>query len=391
MSDNYDLTIKAAFTGYIVQAIVNNFLPLLFVQMQTEFGIPLSLITLLITINFLIQLLVDLLSTPVIERIGYRGSMIVSNSCAIIGFILLTCLPGIFKNHFIGILIPVIIYAIGGGLQEVLVSPIVEACPTKNKESTMSLLHSFYCWGHMAVVILSTVFFRFAGITNWRIIAIAWTVVPLADLILFTFVPIAEFEKSSDEVSGGWKSLFSTGFFWIVMLMMLCAGASEQAVSQWASVFAEKGLGVTKQLGDILGPMLFAFCMGTSRAIYGVRGHKLDLRKFMYVSVILCIGAYAVIIVSTNPVVTLLACGLVGFSVGIFWPGTFSLASAGMKGGTLMFALLALAGDLGCSAGPALAGVVMSVSGRSMKFGIGAAVIFPIVMLLGLRFIRSRK
>lgn len=391
MSGNYDLTIKAAFTGYIVQAIVNNFLPLLFVQMQIEFGIPLSLITLLITINFLIQLLVDLLSTPIIERIGYRASMIISNSCVITGFLLLTYLPGSIENHFAGILIPVFIYAIGGGLQEVLVSPIVEACPTKNKESVMSLLHSFYCWGHMAVVILSTVFFRFAGIANWRILAIAWTVVPLADLILFTFVPIAEFEKSSDEGPGGWRSLFASGFFWIVMLMMLCAGASEQAVSQWASAFAEKGLGVSKQLGDLLGPMLFALCMGTSRAIYGVRGHKLDLKKFMYVSVILCIGAYAVIIVSNNPVVTLLSCGLVGFSVGIFWPGTFSLSSAGMRGSTLLFALLALAGDLGCSAGPALAGVVMTVSGRSMKSGIGAAVIFPIVMLLGLRLIRRQK
>ena len=210
-------------------------------------------------------------------------------------------------------------------------------------------------------------------------------------LILFTFVPIAEFEKSSDEGANGWKQMLSSGFFWTVMLMMLCAGASEQAVSQWASAFAEKGLGVTKQLGDIFGPMLFALCMGTSRAIYGIKGHKLDLGKFMYVSVMLCIAAYGVIIVSNNPVVTLLACGLVGFSVGIFWPGTFSLASAGMKGGTLMFALLALAGDLGCSAGPTLAGVVMSVSGQGMNIGIGAAVIFPIVMLLGLRFIRNKK
>ncbi len=391
LAPNYDLTIKAAFTGYIVQAIVNNFLPLLFVRMQAEFGIPLSLITLLITVNFLIQLLVDLLSAPVIDRIGYRASMIISNLCVIIGFILLTYLPGALENHFIGILIPVFIYAIGGGLQEVLVSPIVEACPTKNKESAMSLLHSFYCWGHMAVVLLSTVFFRFAGIANWRVLAVIWTVVPLADLIMFTFVPIAEFEKSSDEGSNGWKQMITSGFFWMVMLMMLCAGASEQAVSQWASAFAEKGLGVTKQLGDILGPMLFALCMGTSRAIYGVRGHKLDLKKYMYISVLLCIAAYIVIIVSDNPVITLLSCGLVGFSVGIFWPGTFSMASAGMKGGTLMFALLALAGDLGCSAGPALAGVVMSVSGQGMNIGIGAAVIFPVVMLLGLRFIRSKN
>ncbi len=381
----YELTIKAAFTGYVVQAVVNNFLPLLFIQMQKEFGIPLSQITLLITINFLIQLIVDLASAPVIEKIGYRASMLISNASVIAGFLLLTVLPGRFADPFAGILTAVCIYAIGGGLQEVLVSPIVEACPTKNKEAAMSLLHSFYCWGHMAVVILSTVFFRLAGIQNWRILAVLWCAVPLVDFILFTFVPIASLEAGQDTGKSGFGMLFSNRFFWVMMLMMLCAGASEQAVSQWASAFAESGLGVSKQLGDILGPMLFALCMGTSRTIYGVLGHKLDLNRFMGISTALCISAYVIIMAVRNPVITLLGCALVGFSVGIFWPGTFSIAASGLKnGGTLMFALLALAGDVGCSGGPTFAGAVMSLAGGNMRLGIGAAVIFPVLMGVGL-------
>ncbi len=381
----YELTIKAAFTGYVVQAVVNNFLPLLFIQMQKEFGIPLSKITLLITINFLIQLIVDVASAPVIEKIGYRASMLISNASVIAGFLLLTILPGRFANPFAGILTAVCIYAVGGGLQEVLVSPIVEACPTRNKEAAMSLLHSFYCWGHMAVVILSTIFFRLAGIQNWRILAVLWCVVPLIDFILFTFVPIASLETEQDAQKSGLGTLFSNRFFWVMMLMMLCAGASEQAVSQWASAFAESGLGVSKQIGDILGPMLFALCMGTSRTIYGVLGHKLDLNRFMVISTALCISAYAIIMAARNPVITLLGCALVGFSVGIFWPGTFSIAASGLKnGGTLMFALLALAGDVGCSGGPTFAGAVMSIAGGNMRLGIGAAIIFPVLMGAGL-------
>ncbi len=383
--NNYSLTIKAAFTGYVVQAIVNNFLPLLFIRMQTEFSVPLSKITLLITINFLIQLFIDLTSTPVIDRIGYRLSMIISNASVIAGLVLLTVLPGRFSDPFVGILLCVCIYAIGGGLQEVLVSPIVEGCPSKNKEATMSLLHSFYCWGHMGVVIASTIFFKCFGIDHWRILALLWCIIPLIDLILFTFVPIAEPRYEEHGNGSGLKALFTQKIFWVMMLMMLCAGASEQAVSQWASAFAEKGLGVTKELGDILGPMLFALCMALSRTIYGVKGHKLNLKKFMYFSVVLCIFSYVVILFAKDPVITLLACGLTGFSVGIFWPGTFSMASKGIKNGsTLMFALLALAGDLGCSGGPTFAGGVMSLFDNNMRIGIGAAVIFPILMGISL-------
>lgn len=386
----YELTIKAAFLGYVVQSIVNNFLPLLFIQMQTEFNMPLSKITLFITTNFIIQLLVDLLSAPIIDKIGYRISMIISNACVITGLLLLTVLPSKTNDPFIGILISVFVYAIGGGLQEVLVSPIVEACPTKNKEAAMSLLHSFYSWGHVSVVLLSTLFFKFVGINNWRILALLWCIVPLTDLILFTFVPIAILNSDMEGETYSIVSLLKNKVFWIMVIMMVCAGASEQGVNQWSSAFAEKGLGVSKEVGDLLGQMLFAFCMGTSRAIYGKIGEKIELKKFMKVSTCLCIIAYSIIIFVPNSTITLLACGLAGFSVGIFWPGTFSMASFGIKkGGTLMFALLALAGDLGCASGPTLAGAVMSITNGNMRLGIGLAIIFPITM--GIMLLKRSK
>ncbi len=391
MKNNFNATIKAAYLGYVVQAIVNNFVPLLFVQMQSEFGIPLGKITLLITVNFGLQLVIDMFSTPFIEKIGYRASMVLSNATVIIGFILLTVLPGKIMDPFAGILVCVCIYAIGGGLQEVLVSPIVEACPTDNKETQMSLLHSAYCWGHMMVVILSTLFFALRGISEWRIMAVIWCIVPAVDLVLFTQVPIAKLEANTEE-NIGLKELISQGIFWLMFIMMLSAGASEQAVSQWSSAFAEKGLGVSKTMGDLLGPMLFALCMAISRTIYGLKGHKIDLNRFMGVSTGLCIIAYLVIVFVPNPVIALLGCGLAGFSVGIFWPGTFSTASAMVKGrGTLMFALLALAGDLGCSGGPTLAGAVASMCGDNMRTGIGAAIVFPVIMGIGLLILRGKK
>lgn len=388
---NYNNTIKASFLGYVVQAVVNNFVPLLFVRMQSEFGIPLSQITLLITFNFGLQLLIDLVSTPFIEKIGYRASMLLSNACVIAGLILITILPGMTGSPFAGILISVCVYAIGGGLQEVLVSPIVEACPTDNKETIMSLLHSAYCWGHVMVVLLSTAFFFVFGIAQWRILARLWCIVPLADFLMFTKVPIAKLE-SDDGEKGSVGVLFGQKFFWIMMLMMLCAGASEQAVSQWASAFAEKGLGVSKTMGDLLGPMLFALCMAASRTIYGVYGRKFDLKRFMGFSVLLCIAAYIVIAAVPVPVIALLGCGIAGFSVGIFWPGTFSMASANVRGrGTLLFALLALAGDLGCSGGPGFAGLIASSAGGNMRLGIGAAICFPIFMGAGLLLIRKQR
>lgn len=390
-SKNYQKTMYACFIGYIVQAVVNNFVPLLFVVFQDSYHIPLSQITALITINFLIQLGVDLLSAGVVDKLGYRTCVLIAHGCAAAGLVLLAFLPDLLPNPFAGILIAVGIYAVGGGLIEVLISPILEACPTKNKEKAMSLLHSFYCWGHVGVVLISTVFFRLAGVGNWRILTVLWALIPVGNLVLFAGAPIYSLHEEG-ETGLTLRELFTKKIFWILMLMMLCAGASEQAVSQWASIFAEKGLGVSKTVGDLAGPMAFAALMGTSRLIYGKYGDRLNLNRFMTLSCFLCIAAYGCISLIPNAAVGLAGCAVCGFSVGILWPGTFSKASAAVKGGgTAMFALLALAGDLGCSGGPTLAGAVSSQCGDNLRMGILAAVVFPVLLLAGMLLLSRQK
>lgn len=384
MEKNYNKTIYACFVGYIVQAIVNNFVPLLFLTFHSTYKIPMTQITLLITFNFGLQLLVDLLSVTFVDRIGYRASMIIAHVCASVGFLLLTVLPDACDNAFAGLMIAVTIYAVGGGLLEVLVSPVVEACPTKNKEKAMSLLHSFYCWGHVAVVLVSTLFFRVFGIENWKIMACVWSIVPFVNMLAFTRVPIASLmEEGEKGLTMG--ELFRNKIFWVLMLMMVCAGASEQAVSQWASTFAELGLGVSKTVGDLAGPMLFAVLMGSARAFYGKYGDRIDLDQFMIGSSVLCVIAYLCISIVPNPVVGFVGCALSGLSVGIMWPGSFSKATALIaRGGTAMFALLALAGDVGCSGGPTVVGMVSGAFHDNLKTGILAGIVFPILLLVGI-------
>lgn len=384
MKNDYNKTLTACFIGYIVQAIVNNFVPLLFLTFQSSYGIPLSKITLLVTFNFGLQLLVDLLSVFFVDRIGYRTSMLIAHITAAAGLLSLAVLPELFSDPFIGLLISVMIYAVGGGLLEVLVSPVVEACPTRNKEKAMSMLHSFYCWGHVGVVLFSTIFFQCFGIENWKILALIWALIPLLNAFAFTRVPIAPL-MDEGEKGLSVKELCSMKLFWVLLIMMICAGASEQSVSQWASTFAEKGLGVTKEIGDLAGPMAFAVLMGISRAFYGKYGDKINLDRFMAGSSILCIISYLCISFLPYPQLSLIACAVCGLSVGIMWPGTFSKASATLRrGGTAMFALLALGGDLGCSGGPTLVGIVSSRFGDELKCGILAAVIFPLLLLIGI-------
>ena len=391
MDKAYNKTLIACFVGYIVQAIVNNFVPLLFLTFHSSYGIPMTKITLLITFNFGLQLLVDLLSVTFVDRIGYRASMILAHICAAAGFVLLTILPDAFGDPFVGLLIAVTVYAVGGGLLEVLVSPVVEACPTDNKEKAMSLLHSFYCWGHVGVVLLSTLYFQLYGIENWKTLALIWAVVPVVNMLAFTKVPMANLLEEGD--SGmSMKELCRQKLFWVLMLMMVCAGASEQAVSQWASTFAESGLGVSKAVGDLAGPMFFAIMMGSARAFYGKYGDRIDLDRFMLGSCMLCVVSYLCISLVPSAVIGLLACGLCGLSVGIMWPGTFSKASASLtRGGTAMFALLALAGDVGCSGGPTVVGMVSGVLGDNLKLGILAGIVFPVLLFTGILMCRRSQ
>ncbi len=381
MKLNYKNTMLSCFVGYIVQAIINNFVPLLFITFQNTYDIPLSKITLLVTINFCVQLMVDLLAAKFVDRLGYRISIVLAHIFSAAGLVLLTVLPEMMEP-FIGILLSVIVYAVGGGLIEVLISPIMESCPSDNKEKAMSLLHSFYCWGHVGVVLLSTLFFKLAGISNWRVLAIIWAIVPIINGMAFFKTPIASLIPDGEK-GMGIRELFKNKVFWLLLIMMVCSGASEQSVSQWASAFAEQGLGISKAAGDLAGPMTFAVLMGSARAVYGRYGEKINLDKFMLSSSILCILSYILAGITSSPVISLIGCALCGLSVGIMWPGTFSKASVSLRtGGTAMFALLALAGDLGCSAGPSLVGAVSDISGDNIKLGILSAVVFPSILTL---------
>lgn len=384
----YKSTIRACFAGYVVQAVVNNFVPLLFLTFQSQYGIPLSQVTLLITINFALQLAVDGVSVFFIDRIGYRAAAVIAHICAALGLVGLAFLPDLLPSPFAGLLLSVLLYALGGGLLEVIVSPIVESCPSNHKAQTMSILHSFYCWGSAGVIVISTLFLKIFGASSWKILAAIWALLPLANCFVFTKVPLAPLvaEGGTGMHIG---QLFRSRVFWVIMLMMLCAGASEQAVSQWASTFAEKGLGVSKAVGDLAGPTVFALLMATSRLLYGKFGAKIDLNKAMMASALLCVVSYLLIGLTNSPVLGLVGVGLCGLAVGIFWPGTFSTAAASLRGGgTAMFALMALAGDLGCSGGPTLAGTIAGAFGDNLRLGILCAVAFPALMILGILLIR---
>lgn len=389
MKLHYRHTYIASYLGYVTQAIINNLPALLFLTFQKEFGITIERISLLIAINFGIQIFVDFFAARYVDRIGYRVCIVAAHLLSFLGLVCLGILPGAMRDAYTGILVAMALNAIGGGLIEVLISPIVEALPSDEKSSAMSLLHSFYCWGHVAVVLLSTGYFILFGVNQWHILPLIWALLPLANAALFCFVPLGQLTSEGEGMP--MRKLFISPIFWLFLVLMICSGASEQAMSQWASLFAESGLKVSKTAGDLLGPCAFATLMGLSRLLYGIYGAKLKLRKVVALSGVLCLCSYLVAVFALSPVLALMGCAICGLSVGVMWPGAFSLASARYpQGGTAMFGLLALAGDVGCMAGPSLVGVVTGATGR-MQNGLFAAIIFPIGLLIMLMLEQRKK
>ena len=386
---NYRRTLLACYLGFITQAITANFAPLLFLTFKDSYGIPLEKVALIPMTFFLTQLLIDFAATKFVDRIGYRTCVVCSQVLSAIGLALLTVLPEVLPDPFTGILIAVVLYAMGAGLIEVLISPIVEACPFENKAGVMSLLHSFYCWGSMGVILGSTVFFAVFGVENWRILAILWAVLPFANTFNFLKCPIERLTEDGEGMRMG--QLFRMPLFWLMALLMVCSGASELSMAQWASAFTESAMGVSKTIGDLAGPCLFAVLMGISRAFYGKMSEKLDLTKTMLGCGALCIVCYLLASLSSSPVLGLMGCALCGISVGIMWPGTLSISAQQCpKGGTVLFALLALAGDLGGSIGPSLVGSVSSMADGNLKTGLLAAAVFPLLLIAGLIVLKKQ-
>lgn len=387
MQKNYKKTLLACYLGFITQAITANFAPLLFLMFHENYQISLGQIALIPTAFFLTQLIVDAICARYVDKIGYRKAIIASQVASGLGLMGLAFLPDLFADPFVGVIICVIIYAIGSGLIEVLCSPIVEACPFDHKEKVMSLLHSFYCWGSLGVVLFSTLFFFAFGIENWRIMACVWALVPLANIYNFATCPIEHLVEDGKGMSIG--QLCKTPIFWIAVVLMACAGASELSMAQWASAYAESALGLSKTLGDLAGPCMFAITMGISRVFYGKYGEKVDLTVYMLGSGVLCLVCYVLSSMTANPVWGLVGCIVCGFSVGIMWPGTLSISSARMPmGGTALFALLAMAGDLGGAFGPSIVGYVTQAAGDNLRMGLRVGCIFPVLLMVGLVLMR---
>ena len=384
----YNKTLRACYLGFITQAISANFAPLLFLTFYRTYGISFAKLALISTFFFFTQLVVDLICAKFVDRIGYRVSIIVSEVTSGLGLVGLAFLPDHISNPFAGIIACVVVYAIGSGLIEVLVSPIVEACPFENKEGTMSLLHSFYCWGSVGVILGSTLFFTVFGIENWRILACLWAVIPLYNIYNFATCPIETLVEEGESMTI--TQLFKTRIFWLFLVLMVCAGSSELSMAQWASAFAESALHVSKTVGDLAGPCGFAIFMGISRVLYGKFGEKVDLTVFMMGSGILCIFCYLLAALASIPMLGLIGCTVCGFSVAIMWPGSISISSKFLPaGGTAMFALLALAGDLGGAVGPAIVGNVTQRAGENLQAGVLAGIGFPIVLVISVIILRK--
>ena len=390
MKLSFKHTQLACYLGYISQAITTTFLPLLFIRLRNEFGFSLQKLTGLIITIFISEILIDALCPKFIHKIGYRASMVFANICSAVGTAGYAVFPFLTRDPYAGFVICAVINAVGGGFDEVLVSPIVEACPTKNKARAMALLHSFYCWGCASVVLLSTLYFHFAGVENWRLLAALWAIIPLGNAALFCFVPIRTLEEEKGE--SRFADMLKNPVFWLMCVVMICAGASELAMSQWASAFAEAGLGISKTLGDLLGPCAFAVLMGGSRVIFSRINDKTDISKILAFCAVLCIGAYILSAFSPNPLIALLGCGLCGFAVAPMWPGAFSMAAKDIpNASTAMFAAFALAGDVGCTAGPSAVGFIAGAGENDISRGLIFSVIFPAVMIVSLAAIRLVK
>ena len=386
---NYKKTLAACYLGFVTQAISANFTPLLFLTFRDTYGIGLEQIALIPLVFYFAQFLIDLASAKFVDKIGYRVCLVSAQVLSAAGLALMTVLPELFPAPLTGLLTAVVLYAMGSGLIEVLVNPIVEACPFKNKDGVMSLLHSFYCWGAVAVILGSTLFFAVFGVANWKILALLWALVPLYNTLNFITCPIESPAEDGGRMRAG--ELLRAPVFWLLILLMACAGSSEMSMAQWASAFTESAVGVSKTVGDLAGPCLFAALMGASRVVYGKVSGKLDLTGTMLLSGVLCVLCYLMAALSSSPALGLAGCALCGVAVGILWPGVIRVSSRECPGGgTAMFAFLALGGDFGATVGPAMVGGVSDLTGGGLRTGLLAAAAFPLILVFGLTVLDRR-
>ena len=388
MKFNAKHTISACFIAITVQAIILNFPPLLFVTFENDLGISLAEISTLIAISFITQLSMDFTASKLPRVFNTRAMLVAGQVCSSVGLFCIAILPKIIPPYA-GLIIGMVIASFGSGIIEVLGSPTIEACPVENKSKILTVLHSFYCWGLVLTVIVSTVFFYFFGIENWEILTCIWACIPAVNAVMFLKVPIYH-TKQYHTAQKSNKSVLHSFVFWALLGIMVCGGAAELAMSQWASSFAESGLGVSKTVGNLLGPCAFAVLMGSARILYAKYSSRINLSAYMIFSAALCIVSYLMAALSPIAVVSLIGCALCGFAVGIMWPGTLVMATENVSGGGIkMFALLALAGDIGCTVGPSSAGFIAQLFGHNLRISFLFLALFPAIMIVLILMIRK--
>ena len=381
MTQNYKITKYTCYLFYVLQGTLLNLTPLLFVPLMEQYGLSYMKLGALASVNFATQLIVDIVLSKLTDKHRYRISLRLSASAAFIGYMIFAWAPGRLGDPYTWLLIGTVVYSIGAGLMEITISPLIHALPDKAKGKSMAILHSFYAWGVVLTVIVSTSVLAIIGRDKWNFIVTGWLIVPVIGFILSCIMPVPKPESGENErTAGSFRILIKPAF--ILFLAMIFFGSCAEAVmTQWSSAFLERAVGLDKLIGDIAGMSMFALMLGLCRMASAALDKKISLSTYMMLGTIGAVICYIIVSVSNVAAVSLIFCALTGFMVGMLWPGTLVLAAdAFPKAGAWLFAYLAVAGDLGGVFGPWITGAIADRSG--LNAGLGAAAIFPVIGLI---------
>lgn len=381
----YKSTIRACYIGNLVGALVTNLSPLLFVILMGSYNLSFEQVGRLVLINFFTQIIADLAFSKPVDTYGVRPFITLGHALVFIGFVMFAFSPRLFPHSpYTGLMLATVVFSCGGGLLELLLSAIVQAVPSDAKAAAMSLLHSFYAWGFIVVVVLTFLMLKLFGSANWPWLFLIWSLVPLFNFFNFLRVPLPP--QVPDEHRTSTRVLASTPFFIFVVLGIALGGAAEVSMSQWTSAYAETTLGLSKQTGDLLGLCLFAGLLGLGRVLYGTYGKRFDIWRVMFLGSLFAAGCYLVAALSQHPIVSLVACAFCGLGVALLWPGSVTNAAHRFPfAGASMFAILAAGGDTGAAVGPWLLGLIADQIPTDfplspLRVGMVIGTLFPLAM-----------
>lgn len=358
---SYQLTTISCFVGIFCQAVSSNITAILFIPLMTLYGLSYVHLGLLVGINFTTQVLVDIIASRLVDRYGFRVFVLPSDILAVIGLVLFGLTPVLFDNILTGLVFSTIIFSASCGLQEVMLSPIVNAIPHNDKGPAMALMHSFYAWGQVATIIITTLFLFFFGIENWQVIVFLWALVPLVNFFMFLAAPFPGVIHENQRMT--MRDLILKPFYLVALLAIMGGAATELVMNQWSSTFSEKVLELPKVTGDILGMCGFAVFLGLGRVLYGRYGSKINMNNVLVGSAAAAVVCYIAVAISPLPAISLAACAVCGLAASLLWPGTLVITAEKYPlAGAWIFAILAAAGDIGAASGPFAAGVITDLT-----------------------------